>query len=138
MGTIGSDSFKAVIAFVLAGGAFFAIWANFYSSSARQRQNLAIADNFSRTTLTPLFRRYKEFKRIRAYSYSGSGGCISISGVVKTRSELKRLQRLVRQARPPLQIRWSVLVEEGIFESAKKSERIGPPATSPAPRESCR
>ena len=120
MRKLGSNSFKTVIAFVLAGGAFFAIWANFYSSSAKQRQNLVIADNFSHTILTPLFKRYKEFKKIKANSYTGNGGCISIGGVLKTRSELKKLKYLVSQTNPPLEIRWSILVYEDLFKNEKQ------------------
>ena len=114
---IGTQSFKFVLLLVLIGGVSFAIWANFYSSFARQRQNIAVAEQFSNEKISPLLRQCKEFKDINAGYYTGDGGCISISGILKTKADFIRLKSLIKSVNPPLPVKWTVKVEEILFET---------------------
>ena len=123
MKKIGSESFKIVLAFVLTAGVFFAVWANFYSSGARQRQNLAIAQDFIDESIYPLIQQCKEFKNISASPYTGDGGCISISGLLKTKKEFRKLKDLVKKTNSLLLIRWrGVIVEEVLFNTEIKEK----------------
>lgn len=128
---LGSPAFKRAIFIIIIVLLLGLIWACYFSSSARQSRNLNIADRFVKDRLIPLSINNKIFKNVSLGHYTGDGGCIWVSGIVKSEEDLKSLKQIVESSNPPLHVKWSVVIEDTLMKEYESQNKAAPPAPEP-------
>jgi hypothetical protein len=123
MKKIVTPAFKIALIILLFLGIIGIVWALYYSPSARQGQNLAIADQFVEGALSPLVEKDEKYKNIQLGHYTGDGGCIWVLGEVQTEKDLIELKQLVKSTNPPLFVKWNVRVWERLVKEYKERGR---------------
>ncbi|WDE96843.1 hypothetical protein PQO03_02565 [Lentisphaera profundi] len=119
---IGSKAFQKTIFIVFILGTIGLIWAALFSPSAKQRNNLVIAEKFNKESLSPLIKKHQKSHDIHTGIYTGKGGCLAVTGWTETKKDLNDLKKIIEDINPPLPIRWTVKVYEIEFKQLENEE----------------
>lgn len=100
---------QELAAFGIAIGAIFFVF--FGPTAIRQSINLRKA-NAHNIKLNNAFQKYPECRQVKAVSYTGDGGCITIQGLVKDRYSANCIRNIVIESKPPLKVIYNLREEK--------------------------